>query len=105
MARKDLTKNKLSSEQERHLIQLIEDYGYFEDLGALADYLRASRLAIMGFMKSTKAREARQRYIPGSREAIREARLPNQDQDSALPNEEELLAADGLHEINPDDWD
>ena len=63
--------NKLTAEQQAQVCALLETYGYIVDKDALADYLGCTPKALDYFLRTNTVKEAKARYLPGTREAAK----------------------------------
>lgn len=102
MVRRKSLSERFPSEHEEELLTLIETYGSFEDLAMLADYFGTTRHALAGFLKSNKAKDAKTRYLPGTKEIMfKHAQLRPTEQELALPDEDALSEQHGVQIITP----
>lgn len=90
--------NHLTEEQQVKACEILETFGQILDPRAFADYLEASPRALDNFNRTNRAKAARQRYVPGTRESARQSLTNNSQshQELAFPD----TLPDGMHYID-----
>lgn len=98
MARKDLIKNPFPPEHEEEVLDLLETIGGFINTKALADYLGVSHKSVDSFLRTTRARNAASKALPGIRELLRKhvVQWSKETQDPALPDDKRIGPEDNL---------
>lgn len=91
MARRRFLERAFPPEREEELLKLIEDYGDFADLGYLASYFETTKTAVHGFLRTKKAKAAKDRYLSGHKEAMeRYAHSSPVSYDPAFPDSDNI---------------
>lgn len=71
MARKDLKKHRFPTEYEEMVLNLLETYGSLAEPKELAELLGVSPIALNGFLRTKKAREAMTKAHPDAKKLLR----------------------------------